>query len=58
MNDFTVTLRDADGITRTFKRGPSVKVTKTDPLAAHHELLERITDKNMHDLVAYLESLK
>jgi mono/diheme cytochrome c family protein len=58
MNDFTVTLRDADGITRTFKRGPSVKVPKTDPLAAHHELLERITDKNMHDLVAYLESLK
>jgi mono/diheme cytochrome c family protein len=58
MNDFTVTLRDADGITRTFTRGPDVKVTKTDPLAAHHELLERITDKNMHDLVAYLESLK
>lgn len=58
MNDFTVTLRDADDITRTFKRGPDVKVTKTDPLEAHHELLDRLTDKNMHDLVAYLESLK
>jgi mono/diheme cytochrome c family protein len=58
MNDFTVTLLDADGITHTFKRGPDVKVTKTDPLETHHELLDRLTDKNMHDLVAYLESLK
>jgi hypothetical protein len=31
---------------------------KNDPLKAHHELLETITDKNIHDLVAYLGSLK
>jgi len=35
-----------------------LKVTKIDPLQAHHELLDRITDKNIHDLVAYLETLK
>ena len=58
MDDFYVTLRTADGTTQTIKRGPAVKVEKTDPLAFHVELLDRITDKNMHDVVAYLETLK
>ena len=31
---------------------------KTDPLAAHIALLDTITDKQMHDVVAYLETLK
>ena len=35
-----------------------LKVAKNDPLQAHHELLDRITDKNIHDLVAYLETMK
>ena len=26
--------------------------------ASHVELLDRLTDKNMHDVVAYLETLK
>jgi mono/diheme cytochrome c family protein len=58
MNDFTVTLRDASGAYQTFNRTPAVKVTKTDPLATHRDMLETLTDKNIHDLVAYLESLK
>jgi mono/diheme cytochrome c family protein len=58
MDDFNVSLRDSSGAYRTFKRGPDVKVVKDDPLAAHHELLETLTDKNMHDVVAYLETLK
>ena len=58
MDDFNVSLRDAAGNYRTFKRGPGVKVVKDDPLAAHHVLLETLTDKNMHDIVAYLETLK
>jgi hypothetical protein len=33
-------------------------VVKTDPLQAHHELLDRMTDKTMHDLVVYLETVK
>jgi hypothetical protein len=33
-------------------------VVKDDPLAAHHALLDTITDKNIHDVVAYLETLK
>ena len=58
MDDFNVSLRDGSGAYRTFKRSPGVKVVKDDPLAAHHALLETLTDKNMHDVVAYLETLK
>ncbi len=58
MDDFVVTLQESNGVTRTFKRTPSLKVEKTDPLEAHHALLDTITDKNIHDLVAYLETLK
>ena len=58
MDDFNVTLRDAAGALRTIRRAPNVKVVKDDPLAAHHAMLETITDKQIHDVVAYLETLK
>jgi mono/diheme cytochrome c family protein len=58
MDDFTVTLRDASGQVQTITRTPELKVVKTNPLAAHRALLDTITDKNMHDVVAYLETLK
>jgi hypothetical protein len=31
---------------------------KNDPFEAHVALLSRLTDQNIHDVVAYLESLK
>ena len=37
---------------------PGVTVQKNDPLAAHREMLDTLTDKNIHDLVAYLETLQ
>ena len=58
MDDFTVSLRDASGITRTFRRSPSLGVEKHVPLAAHIALLDTITDAQMHDLVAYLATIK
>jgi mono/diheme cytochrome c family protein len=58
MDDFYVTLRNDDGTTRTFRRTAGLKVEKTDPLAFHVALLDKLTDKNMHDVVAYLETLK
>jgi mono/diheme cytochrome c family protein len=58
MDDFYVTFRDASGTLHVVRRTADLKVIKTDPLQAHHDLLERITDKNIHDLVAYLETLK
>ena len=57
-DDFFVTIRDASGELHTWKRTPAVKVVKNDPFQAHAELLDRITDTNMHDVTAYLETLK
>jgi cytochrome c oxidase cbb3-type subunit 3 len=58
MDDFTVGLRDASGTYRSVRRTPGVRVVKNDPYAAHVELLSKITDKAIHDVVAYLETLK
>jgi cytochrome c oxidase cbb3-type subunit III len=58
MDDFYVSLRTEDGTVQTLRRVQGMKVEKNDPLAFHVALLDRITDKNMHDVVAYLETLK
>jgi cytochrome c oxidase cbb3-type subunit III len=57
-DDFFVTLREASGTVRTIKRTAGTTVTTTNPLQFHIDLLERVTDKQMHDVVAYLETLK
>jgi cytochrome c oxidase cbb3-type subunit 3 len=58
MDDFTVSFRDASGNYRSVRRTPGTRVVKSDPFAAHVQLLSRIGDKNIHDVVAYLETLK
>jgi len=58
IDDFNVALRDAAGEYRSFKRTPALKVATSDPAQAHHDLLDQYTDKNIHDIVAYLETLK
>ncbi len=58
LDDFNVALRDSAGEYHSIKRTPAVKVVKNDPVQAHHELLDQYTDKNIHDIVAYLETLK
>jgi mono/diheme cytochrome c family protein len=58
IDDFDVALRDASGDYRSFSRDPGVKVDVRDPLAAHEELLKKYTDDEMHNLVAYLVTLK
>ena len=58
MDDFSVSLRDASGEYHSFSRGPGTTVSVRDPLAAHHALLDRYTDSDMHDLTAYLSTLK
>jgi cytochrome c oxidase cbb3-type subunit III len=57
IDDFTVGLRDAEGYYRSFSRD-AVKVDIQDPLAAHVQLLKQYSDKNMHDVLAYLVTLK
>jgi mono/diheme cytochrome c family protein len=56
-DDFTIGLRDAEGYYRAFSRD-LVKVDIQDPLAAHVQLLRQYTDKNLHDMLAYLVTLK
>lgn len=58
LDDFHVALRDAAGEYRSFTRAPGMTIVKHDPYAPHVELLDRLTDKAMHDVVAYLETLK
>lgn len=58
MDDFNVALRDADGEYHSYKRTAALKIEKKDPYQAHVDLLDKYTDKNMHDIVAYLETLK
>lgn len=58
VDDFYVSLRDDNGEYHSWRRIASLKIVKNNPLKAHHELLDQITDKNMHDIVAYLETLK
>lgn len=56
-DDFVIALRDASGWYRSFSRD-QVKVELQDPLAAHRDLLGKLTPADVHNLFAYLESLK
>ena len=56
-SDFYVTLRQADGTIRAVPT-TGAKVVTANPLQAHIDLLDRITDRQIHDVVAYLETLK
>jgi hypothetical protein len=58
VDDFNVSLRDEAGQYRSFERGPGVKIEKHDPYAGHVALLDEYTDKDIHDVVAYLEIFK
>jgi cytochrome c oxidase cbb3-type subunit 3 len=58
IDDFNVSLRDSSGEYHAWKRTPQMRIERNDPYAAHVELLDEYTDKNIHDVVAYLETLK
>jgi len=59
ITDFDVVLRDADGMTRSFTRdGDKPKVEVKDPLQAHVDLLAIWKDSDIHNMTAYLVTLK
>jgi cytochrome c oxidase cbb3-type subunit 3 len=59
IDDFLVTLKLPDGTSRSFRRnGDLPKVLVRDPLQAHKDLLPVYTDKDIHDVTAYLVTLK
>jgi cytochrome c oxidase cbb3-type subunit 3 len=59
IDDFTVALTQADGTRRTFKTSGDVpKVEIHDPLQPHKDLLRTYSDADIHNVTAYLVSLK
>lgn len=59
IDDFLVSIGLDDGSERTFRRdGDTPKVEVHDPLKAHRDMLSLYTDKDMHDVTAYLVTLK
>ena len=59
IDDFVVALTQADGTMRSFRRtdaGPKIDVR--DPLEPHRQMLPFYTDKDIHDVTAYLAGLK
>jgi cytochrome c oxidase cbb3-type subunit III len=62
IDDFIVSLIDDAGEYRSFSRRHAdpaiVSVTVDDPLARHRQLLSTYTDQDMHNVTAYLATLK
>jgi cytochrome c oxidase cbb3-type subunit III len=59
LDDFIVVLTPADGVQRSFRRvGEMPKIEINDPLDGHKKLLPVYTDKDIHDVTAYLVTLK
>jgi hypothetical protein len=59
IDDFVVSLTDANGWTRTFTRnGDTPKIDIRDPLEPHRALVPKYSDSDIHNLTAYLVTLK
>ncbi len=59
IDDFMVVLRDSNGAVRSYPRaGAQPKVEIHDPLQPHMNLLTVYRDKDIHDVTAYLVTLK
>src|SRR5580698_8515 len=58
LDEFVVSLTDSDGNYHTWPRDATKSVEVVDPLSAHKAMLRIYTDTNIHDLLAYLVTLK
>jgi mono/diheme cytochrome c family protein len=59
LDDFNVALIDSSGEYRSFAReGDTPRLEIHDPLQAHLDMLRKYTDADMHNLTAYLVTLK
>jgi cytochrome c oxidase cbb3-type subunit 3 len=56
-DEFTIALRDASGWYHSWPAA-NVKYTVDDPLKAHADQLPKYSDDDIHNLVAYLQTLK
>lgn len=57
-DEFSASLYDAKGIYHSFKVSEEGHVQVTDPLEAHHKLLKELSDRDLHNVTTYLETLK
>ena len=58
VSDFHITLVDQSGQARVVELDKRVKLEMKDPLAAHQEMIMTLTNRDMHDVTAYLDTLK
>jgi len=58
VSDFRITIVDCAGQTHAINREPGVEVQINDPLAGHQEMIMTLTNDDMHNVTAYLETLK
>lgn len=56
-DEFTITVMDPLGARQTYEKS-AVNFKIDDPMAAHFEQLGKYTDDDMHNVFAYLETLK
>jgi mono/diheme cytochrome c family protein len=58
VSDFRITMVDEGGQTHVIERGAGVDVQMNDPLAPHQTMIMTLTNEDMHNVTAYLETLK
>jgi cytochrome c oxidase cbb3-type subunit 3 len=60
LTDFDVTIKEASNAVRTFSRvtEDNPKIERKDPLQAHMDMLPKWKDSDIHNLTAYLVTLK
>ena len=58
VDDFVVALKTADGARRTVRVTEGTKVDVKDPLQAHKDLLRKYRDADIHNVTAFLVTLK
>jgi cytochrome c oxidase cbb3-type subunit 3 len=56
-DEFTVAVLDAAGSRQTYEKS-AVKFKIDDPMSAHFTQLGKYTDSDMHNVFAYLDTLK
>jgi cytochrome c oxidase cbb3-type subunit 3 len=56
-DEFSITVSDVAGVRETWLKS-GLKFTVDDPMSAHFDQLAKYSDKDMHDVYAYLVTLK
>ena len=58
VSDFRITITDSDGQTHVIDRVPGVEVQMKDPLAPHQTMIKTLRNDDMHNVTAYLDTLR